>query len=224
MSKKNEKKRIVQDYQYLNSWTIKKNYILPLISDLIDNIEKKKVFIKMNLRWGYNNVRIKEGDEWKIVFIFSTPESVYELTVIFFRLTNSPATFQTIINDLLKNLIEIGDVAAFIDDVIVGMEIKEEHNDIVEEVLRRIAENDLFVKSEKYVLKIRDIGFLGVVIGLDGVKMEKKKFQEVVDWLVLRKVKNMQKFLGLANYYKQFVKDFTRIAEHLHEIMRKDEK
>jgi len=224
MSKKNEKKRIVQDYQYLNSWTIKKNYILPLISDLIDNIEKKKVFIKMNLRWGYNNVRIKEGDEWKIVFIFSTPESVYELTVIFFRLTNSPATFQTIINDLLKNLIEIGDVAAFIDDVIVGMEIKEEHNDIVEEVLRRIAENDLFVKSEKYVLKIRDIGFLGVVIGLDGVKMEKKKFQEVVDWLVLRKVKNMQKFLGLANYYKQFVKDFTRIAKPLHEIMRKDEK
>ena len=224
MSKKNEKKRIVQDYQYLNSWTIKKNYILPLISDLIDNIEKKKVFIKMNLRWGYNNVRIKEGDEWKIVFIFSTPESVYELTVIFFRLTNSPATFQTIINDLLKNLIEIGDVAAFIDDVIVGMEIKKEHNDIVEEVLRRMAENDLFVKSEKYVLKIREIGFLGVVIGLDGVKMEKKKFQEVVDWLVLRKVKNMQKFLGLANYYKQFVKDFTRIAKHLHEIMRKDEK
>jgi len=93
MSKKNEKKRIVQDYQYLNSWTIKKNYLLPLISDLIDNIEKKKVFIKMNLRWGYNNVRIKEGDEWKIVFIFSTPESAYELTVIFFRLTNSPATF-----------------------------------------------------------------------------------------------------------------------------------
>jgi len=121
-------------------------------------------------------------------------------------------------------LIEIGDVAAFIDDVIVGMKIKEKHNDIVEEVLRRMAENNLFVKSEKYVLKIREIGFLGVVIGLDGMKMEKEKVQEVVDWLVLRKVKNMQKFLGLANYYKQFVKDFTRIAKPLHEIMRKDEK
>jgi len=180
--------------------------------------------MKMNLRWGYNNVRIKKDDEWKIVFIFSTSESAYKLTVIFFRLTNSPTTFQTIINNLLKNLIETGDVAAFIDDVIVEMEIKEEYNDIVEEVLRRMAENDLFVKSEIYILKIREIGFLGLVIGLDGVKMEKKKVQEVVDWLVLRKVKNMQKFLGLANYYKQFVKDFTRIVKPLYEIIRKDKK
>ena len=77
-------------------------------------------------------MRIKKGDEWKI---FSTPESAYKLTVIFFKLTNLLATFQTIINNLLKNLIEIGDVAAFIDDVIVGMEIKEEHNDIVKKVL-----------------------------------------------------------------------------------------
>ena len=89
--KKDGKKRMVQDYRYLNSWTIKNNYPLPLISDLIDSIGKKKVFMKMDLRWGYNNVRIKEGDEWKAAF--STPEGSFEPTVMFFGLTNSPATF-----------------------------------------------------------------------------------------------------------------------------------
>ena len=89
--KKNGKKRMVQDYCYLNSWTIKNNYLLPLISDLIDNIEKKKVFMKIDLRWEYNNVRIKEEDEWKVAFLI--PESAFELIVIFFGLTNLLVTF-----------------------------------------------------------------------------------------------------------------------------------
>ena len=89
--KKNGKKRIVQDYRYLNSWTIKNNYLLPLISDLIDSIGKKKVFTKIDLRWGYSNVRIKEGNEWKVAF--SMPEGLFEPMVMFFGLTNSPVTF-----------------------------------------------------------------------------------------------------------------------------------
>ena len=127
---------------------IKNNYPLLLILDLIDSIEKK-VFIKIDLRWGYNNVRIKEEDEWKAVF--SIPEGAFELTVMFFRLTNSPVTFQAITNNLLRDMIEAGDVAAFIDDVMVRTEMEEEHNDIMEEVLRRMTENDLFVKLEKCV-------------------------------------------------------------------------
>ena len=89
--KKDGKKRMVQDYRYLNSWMIKNNYSLPLILDLIDSIGKKKVFTKVDLRWSYNNVRIKEGDEWKAVF--SMPEGSFEPTVMFFGLTDSPATF-----------------------------------------------------------------------------------------------------------------------------------
>ena len=89
--KKDGKKRMVQNYQYLNSWTIKNNYPLPLISDLIDSIGKKKVFTKMDLWWRYNNVRIKEGDEWKTAFSIS--EGLFEPMVIFFGLTNSPAMF-----------------------------------------------------------------------------------------------------------------------------------
>ena len=91
MPKKDGKKRMVQDYQYLNSWTVKNNYPLLLILDLIDSIGKKKVFTKMDLCWGYNNVRIKEGDEWKAAFLM--PEGSFEPTVMFFGLTNSPAMF-----------------------------------------------------------------------------------------------------------------------------------
>jgi len=89
--KKDGKKRMIQDYQYLNNWTIKNNYPLPLISDLIDSIGEKKMFTKINLRWRYNNMRIKEGDEWKAAF--SMPEESFEPTVMFFVLTNSLATF-----------------------------------------------------------------------------------------------------------------------------------
>jgi len=91
VGKKDRKKRTVQDYRYLNEWTVKNNYPLPLILDVLENIGTKKLFTKMDLRWGYNNVRIKEGDEWKAAF--TTPEGSFEPTVMFFRLTNSPATF-----------------------------------------------------------------------------------------------------------------------------------
>ena len=220
--KKDGKKRMVQDYWYLNSWTIKNNYPLPLISDLIDSIGKKRVFTKMDLRWGYNNVRIKEGDEWKAAFL--TPEGSFEPMVMFFGLTNSPATFQTMMNDLLRDLVVEEKVVVFIDDVMIATETEEGHDKIVEEVLKRLEENDLFVKLEKCVWKVREVGFLEVIIGEDRVRMEKKKVQGVIEWLVPRSTKNVQKFLGLANYYRQFVKDFARIAKPLHEITRKETK
>ena len=147
MGKKDSKKRMVQDYRYLNEWTIKNNYPLPLISDVLENIETKKIFMKMDLGWGYNNVRIKKGDEWKAVFI--TPEGSFEPTVMFFGLTNSPATFQAMMNKLLRDLINTGKVAVFIDDVIVGTETEEWHDKLVAEIIKRLEENDLYMKPEK---------------------------------------------------------------------------
>ena len=162
---------------------------MPLISDLIDNIGKKKVFMKMDLRWGYNNMRIKEKDDSKAAF--SMPENVFEPTGIFFALTKSLVTFQAIMNNLLRNIIETEDVVVFNDDVMVGIETEKGHDNIVEEVLRRMAENNLFVKPEKCIWKVREVRFLRVVIEPDKVKIEKKKVQEVVNWLVLRSMKNM---------------------------------
>ena len=127
------------------------------------------MFTKMNLRWGYNNVRIKKGNKQKTAFLI--PEGIFEPIVMFFRLTNLLATFQTIINDLLRDIIEVENIAAFIDDIMVGTEIEEGHNKIVKEVLRMIAKNDLFIKLEKYIQKIRKVRFLGVVIKPDRVKI-----------------------------------------------------
>ena len=147
VEKKDGKKRIVQDYQYLNKWMIKNNYPLLLISDILENMETKKVFTKINLQWGYNNVRIKEGDKWKAAFTIL--EGSFEPMVMLFGLTNSPAMFQAIMNELLRDLINTGKVAVFIDDVIVGTETEEGHDEIVAEVIRRLEENDLYVKPEK---------------------------------------------------------------------------
>ena len=153
----------------------------------------------MDLRWGYNNIRIKEGDKWKVAF--TTPEGSFEPTVMFFGLTNSPATFQTIMNELLRDLINTGKVAVFIDDIRVGTEDEEGYNELVAEVVKRLEENDLYVKSEKYKWKVREVGFLGVAIGLEGIKMEEEKVKGVLDWPTPKCVKDVQKFLGLANYY-----------------------
>ena len=147
VGKKDGKKRMVQNYQYLNEWTIKNNYPLLLISDVLENIGTKKVFTKMDLRWSYNNVRIKKRDEWKAVFI--TLEGFFEPIVIFFGLTNSPATFQAMMNKLLRDLINTGKIMVFIDDMIIGTETKEGHKELVAEVIKRLEENDLYVKLEK---------------------------------------------------------------------------
>jgi len=222
VGKKDGKKRMVQNYRYLNEWTIKNNYPLPLISDVLENIGTKKLFIKMDLRWEYNNVRIKEGDKWKAAF--TMPEGSFEPTVMFFGLTNSPATFQAMMNKLLRDLINMGKVAVFIDDVIVGTETEEGHDELVAEVIRRLEENDLYVKLEKCKWKVREVEFLGVVIGPEGIKMEKEKVKGVLEWPTLRCVKDMQKFLGLANYYRRFIEGFAMVARPLHDLVKKDKK
>ena len=189
VGKKDGKKRIVQDYQYLNEWTIKNNYPLPLISDVLENIGTKKVFTKIDLRWRYNNVRIKKGDEWQVAF--TIPEGSFEPMVIFFGLTNSPATFQAMMNELLRDLINTRKVAAFIDDIIIETETEERHDEIVAEVIRRLEENDLYVKLEKCKWKVREVGFLGVVIGPEEIKMEKEKVRGVLEWPTPKCVKNI---------------------------------
>jgi len=127
-------------------------------------------------------------------------------------------------NDLFRDLINQGDTATFIDDILVATDTEEEQHKLVEEVLKRLEENDLFVKPEKYKWKVREVEFLGVVIGPRGVEMQKEKVEEVLNWPAPRNVKEMQKFLGLANYYRRFIKDFAKIATPLHVLVRKEQK
>jgi len=133
--------------------------------------------------------------------VFTTLEGSFEPMVMFFGLTNLLATFQAMMNELLRDLINTGKVATFIDNVIIRMETEEEHDEIVAEVIRRLEENNLYVKPEKCKWKMWEVGFLGVVIGPEGIKIEKEKMRGVLEWLTPKCVKDIQKFLGLANYY-----------------------
>jgi len=105
------------------------------------------MFTKLNLRWRYNNVRIKEDNEWKAVFI--THIRAYEPTVMYSSLTNSPAIFQTIINNLFQDMINQRNTATFINGIIVAINTKKGHDKLVEEILKRLEKNNLFVKPEK---------------------------------------------------------------------------
>ena len=138
--------------------------------------------------------------------MFTTHIGAYEPTVMYFGLTNSPAIFQTIINDLFRDLINQGDTTIFIDDILVATDTEERHDKLVEEVLKRLEENDLFMKPEKYKWKVREVEFLEVVIGSREVEMQKEKVEGVLNWLAPRNVKEVQKFLGLVNYYRRFIK------------------
>jgi len=213
---------MVIDYHNLNDQTIKNNYLLPLITELIDNMGSKKVFMKMDLRWGFNNIRIKEGDEWKGAFTMHIGS--FKPTVMFFGMTNSLATFQAIMNEILRDLINKGKVVAFVDNVLVGIETEEGHDEIVEEILKRLEENDLYIKPEKCVWKARKIGFLGVVIGPNGIEIEAEKVDGVLSWPQPKNVKDARKFLGLVNYYRRFIKDFARVARPMNVLTWKNEK
>jgi len=143
---------------------------------------------------------------------------------MFFGMTNSPATFQAMMNEILRDLINEGKVAAFVDNVLVGTEKEEGHNEIVEEVLKQLEENDLYVKPEKCVWKVRKVPFLGVVMEEERVKMEEEKVAGVLKWPMPQHVRDIRKFLGLANYYRHFVKDFAKVALPMNKLTRKDEK
>ena len=132
--------------------------------------------------------------------------------------------FQMIINKILQDLINTREVVSFINNIIVETQEEERHDKVVEEIVKRLVENDLYVKLEKCKQKIREVVFLGVVIGLEGIKIEKKKVKELLDWLTLKEVKDVQKVLELVNYYQQFIKDFTVIARPLHDLVKNDQK
>ena len=115
-------------------------------------------------------------------------------------------------------------MATFIDNILVATDTEEEYDKLVDKVLRRLEENDLFMKPKKCQWKVREVEFLGVVIGPKGVEMQKEKMEGVLNWPAPRNIKEVQKFLGLANYYRRFIKDFARVVAPLHVLVRKEQK
>ena len=197
--KKDGKKWMVQDYHYLNGHMVKNNYLLLLIMQLVDKLQGAKLFTKMDLRWGYNNVCIKENDEWKAAF--TCFHRSFESLSMYFRLCNLPATFQAMMNEVFADMDDI--IVVYINNLMIftKTENQAEHNKIVLEVLKKLKENDIFVKPEKCMFHAIEVDFLGMIVGHDRIKMDQKKVKAILEWPEPKTVKGVRSFLGLANFY-----------------------
>ncbi|SJL01314.1 uncharacterized protein ARMOST_04634 [Armillaria ostoyae] len=216
VKKKDGSLRPVQDYRKLNEMTIKNRYPLPLISELIDKLQGAKYFTKLDVRWGYNNVRIKEGDEHKAAF--RTNRGLFEPTVMFFGLTNSPATFQWMMNDIFKDLISEGKVTIYLDDILIFTKDLDEHRRIVRRVLQKLRENKLFLKAEKCEFEVLQTEYLGVIISEGQVRMDPVKLAGIAEWPTPTKKKELQSFLGFTNFYRKFIKNYSKVVRALTQL------
>ena len=197
--KKDGKKQMVQDYCSLNEHMVKNNYPLLLIVQLVNKLQGTKMFTKMDLRWGYNNICIKEGDEWKAAFICHC--STFEPLVMFFDSCNSPSTFQMMMNKIFTDMEDI--VVIYINDIMIFTKTDDlkKHDEIMLEVLHCLEDIDLHEKQEKCTFHTTEVDFLRMIVGKDGIKMDQEKVKAILNWPAPLNIKGVRSFLGLANFY-----------------------
>lgn len=220
IKKKDGKLRFIQDYRRLNEFTIKNRYPLPLVADIINQLRHAKYFTKFDVRWGYNNVRIKGGHEWKAAF--ATNRGLFEPLVMFFGLTNSPATFQALMNSIFSDLIAAGKVAVYLDDILIFTKTLEEHREIVHEVLKRLEQHDLYLRPEKCEFEQESIEYLGLIISEGQVRMDPVKVAAVKEWPIPTCLREVRGFLGFANFYRRFIHNFAHMARPLNDLTKKE--
>jgi len=201
---------LVQNYRVLNSIIVKNKYPLPLISELVLQLCRARYFTKLDVHWGFNNVCIKPGDEWKAAFW--TNRGLFEPLVMFFGMTNSPATFQTMMNDIFRDLIVEGIMMVYLDDILIFTRIEEEHAKAIRRVLQVLQEHKLFLRPAKCEFCKKRIKYLGLVISENKVSMDLVKVAGVREWPTLENKTNVQAFLGFVNFYQRFIQDFSAKA------------
>ncbi|QRV79678.1 Retrotransposable element Tf2 protein [Ceratobasidium sp. AG-Ba] len=219
VKKKDGSLRLVTDYRKINNITIPDQFPMPLQVELVDQVKNAKIYSKLDLRWGFNNIRIKEGDEWKTAF--RTAYGIYEYLVMPFGLKNAPAVLQRMMNNIFRHLLGVT-VVVYIDDILIFSEKEEDHAKHVKEVLKILRENNLYAKLSKCEFFVKRVIFLGLVITPEGISMEEEKIKAIMDWGAPRKIKEVQAFLGFVNFYRRFIAEFSKIARPLHDLTRKD--
>jgi len=199
VKKKDGKLCLVQDYCALNTMTVKNKYSLPLILELIAKLHGAKYFMKLDVQWGFNNVQIKEGDEWKAAF--QTNCGLYESLVMFFSFTNSPATFQTMMDNIFKDLILKGIVVVYLDDILIFMETLEEHWKTTGHILELLEKHKLYLHPDKCEFEKTTIEYLRVIVSHNSIAMDQVKIAGITKWPALINKKEVQSFLGFTNFY-----------------------
>ena len=221
VAKKDSKKRLIQDYRYLNSHTVVDSYPLPDIKTLLDDLASSSYFAKFDVRWGFTNIQIKSGDEWKAVFI--TPRGVFEPLVMFFGQTNAPPTFQRYMNETFSQMVGERKVVIFMDDVIIHGKTREELIANVGKFLQQCKSENLRLKINKLMFETREVDFLGYKVRHGEYSPCPIKTVAIRDWPVPTNLKELRSFIGFCNFYRMFIASFSQIAHPLHLLTKKDQ-
>lgn len=212
VGKKDGSLRPCIDYRGLNDITIKNKYPLPLMDSAFAPLHGSTVFTKLDLRDAYHLVRIKEGDQWKTAF--NTPLGHFEYEVMPFGLTNAPAVFQSLVNDVLRDMLNRF-VFVYLDDILIFSPDLKTHQQHVRLVLQRLMENKLFVKREKCEFHAETVTFLGYIVSKGQLRMDPEKVSAVAEWPIPTSRKHLQRFLGFANFYRRFIRNYSQVASPL---------
>jgi len=218
VKKKDGSMKLCIDYRQLNQVTIKNKYPLPRIDDLLDQLQGANWFSKIDLRSGYHQVRIRDGDISKTAF--RTRYGHFEFVVMPFGLTNAPAIFMDLMNRVFRpHLDEF--VIVFIDDILVYSKSREEHAEHLRLILRRLKEEQLYAKLSNCEFWLQEVGFLRHLVSREGVAVDPAKVEAVTKWKEPSNVSEIRSFLGLAGYYRRFIENFSQIAKPLTQLLCK---
>jgi hypothetical protein len=209
VEKKDGTKRMCVYYRDLNEVTIKNKYSLPRIEDLFNQLREASVFSKTDLRSGYHQLRIRPSDVPKTTF--TTKYGLYEFTVMSFGLTNVPAFFMYLMNNVFLDYLDKL-VVVFIDDILIYFQREEEHVDHLRKVLQRLREHQLYAKLSKYEFWIHEVLFLGHIINRDGLAVYPKKVADILNWKASKDVHGIKSFIRMFGYYRRFIEGFSKIA------------
>jgi hypothetical protein len=212
-----DERRTVVDFRALNQQTVKSKYPLPRMDVLFDRLQGATYFSKLDLRTGFHQIRIAAEDTHKTAF--RTSKGLYEYLVLAMGLCNAPGTFMQLMNDTFTDMLNKS-VLVFLDDIIIFSNSLEEHQQHLRAVLKRLRREKLYAKKSKCALFQQEVEFLGHYVGVNGLRIMEDKLQAVTDWPTPRNVREVRAFLGLAGFYRRFIRDFSRIALPLTALTR----
>jgi len=212
--------RLCIDFRAINNVSVKDRYPLPLIKETLNNLKGMKYFSKIDIISAFNNVRMKEGQEY--LTAMRTRFGLFESLVMPFGLTGAPATFQRFINDALREYLDQF-CTAYLDDILIYSKTREEHTTHLRKVLLQLQKVGLFAKISKCEFFVPETRFLGLIVGRDGFRMDPEKIKTIVEWKTPQNLTDVQAFIGFANFYRRFIKDFSKIISPLVELTKKNQ-